>query len=158
MHIGGTDFDQRLSLECVMPQFGFRHIGPQGREVPSRTFFDLSSWHLINWLYAPKAIRQVQELRVNYLDTRLHDRLMNVLADRQGHRIASEVEEAKIRTSMTNDDVAIDLSFAEPELSAVAHGRRHGAHLAALLDSVVACARECVGAPACAATSSMPST
>ena len=55
--------------------FGFRHIGPQGREVPSRTFFDLSSWHLINWLYAPKAIRQVQELRTNYLDTRLHDRL-----------------------------------------------------------------------------------
>ena len=42
VHIGGTDFDQRLSVECVMPQFGFRHIGPQGREVPSRTFFDLS--------------------------------------------------------------------------------------------------------------------
>ena len=37
VHIGGTDFDQRLSLECVMPHLGFRHIGPQGREVPSRT-------------------------------------------------------------------------------------------------------------------------
>ena len=143
VHIGGTDFDQRLSIECVMPHFGFRHIGPQGREVPSRTFFDLASWHLINWLYAPKAIRQVQELRVNYLDTRLHDRLMDVLLDRQGHRIASEVEEAKIRTSMTNDDVAIDLSFAEPNLSAALTASEMSKHLAALLDSVVACAREC---------------
>lgn len=144
VHIGGTDFDQRLSIECVMPQFGFRHIGPQGREVPSRTFFDLSSWHLINWLYAPKAIRQVQELRVNYLDTRLHDRLMNVLVDRHGHRIASEVEEAKIGTSMKKDDVAIDLSFAEPALRAMLRADDMDRLLAALLDSVVACARDCV--------------
>ena len=28
VHIGGTDFDQRLSLECVMPQLGFRHHRP----------------------------------------------------------------------------------------------------------------------------------
>ena len=43
VHIGGTDFDQRLNLERVMPQFGFRHHGPQGREVPSKVFFELSS-------------------------------------------------------------------------------------------------------------------
>lgn len=144
VHIGGTDFDQRLSVECVMPHFGFRHIGPQGREVPSKTFFDLSSWHLINWLYAPKALRQVQELRVNYLDTRLHDRLMGVLVDRQGHRVANEVEEAKIRTSATNEDVAIDLSFAEADLRAALTANGMAGHLAALLDSVVSCARECV--------------
>ncbi|WP_162583876.1 Hsp70 family protein [Variovorax sp. PBS-H4] len=144
VHIGGTDFDQRLSVECVMPHFGFRHIGPQGREVPSRTFFDLSSWHLINWLYAPKAIRQAQELRVNYLDVRLHDRLMNVLSDRQGHRIASEVEEAKIRSSMTRDDVTIDLSFAEPALSARLSAGDMDRQLAAQLDNVIACAHDCV--------------
>ncbi|MEJ7688147.1 MAG: Hsp70 family protein [Variovorax sp.] len=143
VHIGGTDFDQRLSIECVMPHLGFRHIGPQGREVPSRTFFDLSSWHLINWLYAPKAIRQVQELRINYLDARLHDRLMDVLVDRHGHRIASEVEAAKIRASTTHADVAIDLSFAEPGLSAALASKDMAGHLAALLDGVVACAREC---------------
>ena len=41
VHIGGTDFDHRLSLEQVMPLLGHRHLGPQGREVPSRVFFDL---------------------------------------------------------------------------------------------------------------------
>ena len=144
VHIGGTDFDQRLSLDGAMPHFGFRHIGPQGREVPSRTFFDLSSWHLINWLYAPKAIRQVADLRGNYLDTRLHDRLMAVLRDRQGHRIASEVEEAKIRASTTDGDAAIDLSCAEAGLAVTLTASGMAQSLAALLDSVVTCARDCI--------------
>jgi len=39
VHIGGTDFDQKLSLEQVMPLLGYRHQGPQQREVPSRIFF-----------------------------------------------------------------------------------------------------------------------
>ncbi len=39
VHIGGTDFDQKLSLEQVMPMLGYRHLGPQQREVPSRFFF-----------------------------------------------------------------------------------------------------------------------
>lgn len=65
VHLGGTDFDHKLSLENVMPLLGFRHLGPQGREVPSRVFFDLSTWHLIQWLYAPRAIGSAQGLRVN---------------------------------------------------------------------------------------------
>lgn len=144
VHIGGTDFDQRLSLECVMPAFGFRHIGPEGREVPSRIFFDLSSWHLINWLYAAKSIRQTQDLRSNYLDTRLHDRLMNVLVDRHGHRIANEVELAKIRSSVTAQDVGIDLSCAEAGLHAPLPAEDMDKHLRAQLQTVVACARECL--------------
>jgi hypothetical chaperone protein len=127
-----------------MPHLGFGHHGPQGREVPSRTFFDLSTWHLINWLQTPKSIRQVQELRSSYLDTRLHDRLVNVLVNREGHRVASEVEEAKIRSSMTNGEVSIDLSCAERGLQAALSAPDMAQHLSALLDSVVACAVECV--------------
>ena len=33
VHVGGTDFDRRLSLELLMPLLGFRHLGPSGREV-----------------------------------------------------------------------------------------------------------------------------
>ena len=144
VHIGGTDYDQRLSLERAMPEFGFRHIGPQGREVPSRTFFDLSSWHLINWLYAPKAVRQVQELRTSYADTRLHDRLMNVLLNREGHRIASEVEAAKIRASTTNADVSIDLSCGERDLAVALTAAGMAEDLGPLLERVIACAQDCV--------------
>jgi len=144
VHIGGTDYDQRLSLGCAMPLLGLRHIGPQGREVPSRTFFDLATWHLINWLQTPKSIRQVRALRSSFLDTRLHDRLMRVLEQRQGHRIASEVEAAKIAASSGGAEVAIDLGAAEPGLRAVLAPEDIARHLAGPLEGVLACAGECV--------------
>ncbi len=146
VHIGGTDFDQRLNLEYVMPQFGFRHSGPQGREVPSKVFFDLSSWHLIQWLYAAKAVREARDLRSNYSDTRLHDRLMTVLTERYGHRIAGEVEQAKIACSNTGAEAVVDLSCVEAGLGSSLTPSGMQQQLAASLDKVIACARECVRA------------
>jgi len=144
VHIGGTDFDQRLNLERVMPLLGFRHHDARGREVPSKVFFELSSWHLINWLYAPKAVRQAQELRTSYADTRLHARLMTVLEERYGHRIASEVEQAKIQSSIGDEAVTIDLSFAEAGLGASLTPQDMAEQLADALGKVVASAHECV--------------
>jgi hypothetical chaperone protein len=144
VHIGGTDFDQRLNLERVMPLLGLRHTGAQGREVPSKVFFDLSSWHLINWLYVQKATRQARELRTSYSDVRLHDRLMTVLDERHGHRIASEVEQAKIDASVTDAEVRIDLSFIEQGLASSLAPADMTQQLAGLLDNAVACAHACV--------------
>ncbi|MDP3166337.1 MAG: Hsp70 family protein [Hydrogenophaga sp.] len=144
VHIGGTDFDQKLSLERVMPLLGHRHLGPQQREVPSRVFFDLSTWHLIQWLYLPRAMSQAQSLRVNYTDPRLHERLMKVLRHRDGHRIAHEVELAKIRCSQEDAASEVDLSFVEAGLGASLTPADMRDHLAALLARTVACARECV--------------
>ncbi|QFZ83796.1 MULTISPECIES: Hsp70 family protein [Variovorax] len=144
VHIGGTDFDQRLNLERVMPMLGLRHLGPSGREVPSKVFFELSSWHLINWLYAPKAVRQARELRTSYSDRQLHDRLMTVLEERHGHRIASEVEQAKINGSVSDAEVQIDLSCIEPGLVSALTPADMAQQLAAPLENVVACAHACV--------------
>ena len=79
VHIGGTDFDRKLSQARVMPLLGLGHIGPHGREVPSKVFHDLSTWHLIQWLYAPQALREAQALRSDYSQPALHARLMAVL-------------------------------------------------------------------------------
>ncbi|OEZ31212.1 Hsp70 family protein [Variovorax boronicumulans] len=144
VHIGGTDFDQRLNLERVMPLLGLRHLGPSGREVPSKVFFELSSWHLINWLYAPKAVRQARELRTSYSDRQLHDRLMTVLEERHGHRIASEVEQAKINGSVSDAEVQIDLSCIEAGLASALTPADMAQQLAAPLENVVACAHACV--------------
>ena len=144
VHIGGTDYDRKLSLERVMPLLGLRHIGPSGREVPSGVFFDLSTWHLINWLYSPKALRDAQALKRSYSDTALHDRLMNVLRERHGHRIAAEVEQAKIRTSISDAPTTIDLSTVEPGLAPQLSATQTAVDLAALLASVVECAHECI--------------
>ena len=144
VHIGGTDFDQRLNLERVMPELGYRHKDARGREVPSKVFFELSTWHLINWLYAPKAVRQAQELRTSYADLRLHQRLMTVLEERYGHRIASEVEQAKIDNSVRDATVSIDLSFAEAGLATTLSPDDMAQQLADPLARVVASAHECV--------------
>ena len=144
IHIGGTDFDRKLSLDEVMPLLGLRHVGPEGREVPSPMFFGLATWHLINWQYTPKLLQQAWELRTNYSDARMHERLLTVLRQRLGHRIASEVEQAKIRSSAAGAATRIDLSAVEPGLAAPLDSQAMERDLAALLEEVVNCAHECV--------------
>jgi hypothetical chaperone protein len=53
VHVAGTDFDRHIELASILPWCGFRSLGPQRagrapREVPSRVYFDLATWHLIN--------------------------------------------------------------------------------------------------------------
>ena len=144
VHLGGTDFDRRLSLELLMPLLGFRHTGPTGREVPSRVFFDLSTWHLIQWLYSPRALRDAQNLRTDYSDARLHARLMRVLHERLGHRMADTVEQAKITASLADADAPMPLDWIEAGLGAVVTTQGLAQFLAQPLAQVVACAQECV--------------
>ncbi len=142
VHIGGTDFDHRLNLELVMPLLGFRHRGPSGREVPSRVFFDLSTWHLIQWLYAPQRLREAQALRQDYSDPALHARLVRVLGERWGHRLADAVEQGKIAASQQGAEVRLGLDWLEPGLEAAITPQGLSQHLQAQLARVVDCARE----------------
>ena len=144
VHIGGTDYDRQLNLAQVMPLLGFKHMGPEQREVPSGVFFDLATWHLIHWQYQAKAISQAKNLRSNYSDPCLHDRLMCVLTERYGHLMAHEVEQAKIRCSVNSASTGIDLSVIERGLQAELSVSDMQAQLQDLLDRTVRCARECV--------------
>ena len=151
VHVGGTDFDRKLNLESVMPLLGFRHTGPSGREVPSRVFFDLATWHLIQWQHTPKAQREAQALRGDYRDLQLHARLMTVLEDQLGHRIADTVERGKIAASQSAAPAALALDAIEPALAAQITPEGLHTHLQGLLAQVVACAQDCVqqaGVPA----------
>jgi hypothetical chaperone protein len=99
---------------------------------------------LINWLYQSRSLSQVRDLRTNYSDPHLHQRLMKVLNHRQGHHIAHELEQAKIRCSDLNDSTAVDLSFVEKGFAVQLAPSDMRAHLDVLLGRVVACARDCV--------------
>ena len=52
VHIGGTDFDKQLSLASVMPLLGHRSLLKSGREMPASIYFNLATWHTINFAYA----------------------------------------------------------------------------------------------------------
>lgn len=144
VRIGGTDFDRRLNVARIMPLLGFGHIGPLGREVPSPLFLDLATWHLINFQYAPRVVSRAQALRVDYADTQLHDRLMTVLRERHGHRLASDAEQAKIACSISGEAVRIVLDEVERGLEASLTPAQMHEELDGQLDQVVACAQECV--------------
>lgn len=148
IHIGGTDFDQKLSLERVMPLLGFRHHGPLQREVPSGVFFDLATWHLIAWRYQPRALREAQGLSIDYSDPQLHQRLMTVLHERLGHHLANDVEQAKIAAShdagTPGHAATLNLAYLETGLTASLNAIHLSDHLRPQLQRVVKCARDCV--------------
>lgn len=144
VHIGGTDFDHRLNVSQVMPLLGYKHIGPSGREVPSSVFFDLSTWHLIQWLYTAKSMAAARNLKSDYGDLQLHQRLMKVLEWREGHRLADAVEQAKIAASQGDQGAAIALDWLEEGLPAEVSPPILQEQLQALLQQVVECAQQCV--------------
>ncbi|WP_427915302.1 Hsp70 family protein [Ramlibacter sp. MMS24-I3-19] len=152
VHIGGTDFDRKLNVAEVMPLLGLGHAGPDGRPVPSSIFIELATWHLINFQYAPRRMAEAQSLRTNYSDQQLHRRLMAVLQQRLGHRLASEVEEAKIRCSVEAAAARIDLDAVENGLRASVEPAAMTEQLGDLLARVVDCAEACVGRAGLAAT------
>ena len=144
VHIGGTDFDHRLNVAQVMPLLGYKHIGPSGREVPSGVFFDLSTWHLIQWLYTAKSLASARSLKTDYSDLQLHQRLMKVLDWREGHRLADAVEQAKIGASQSHAAAEIALGWLEEGLPAAISPEVLQEQLQALLQQVVECAQDCV--------------
>lgn len=104
VHVAGTDFDRHISLDCLMPLLGHRSLTPArpgaaAREVPSGTYHDLATWHLINTVYAPQRVAEMRRSRAGYADTRLHRRLMTVLDHRLGHALAAAAEHAKIHAA-----------------------------------------------------------
>ncbi len=115
VHVAGTDFDRHIELACVLPACGYRGRGPTGREVPSRVYFDLATWHLINTVYAPARVLELRRMREFYANTRQHDRLMQVLQQRLGHALIARAEAAKI-TVAEGGTARLDLDALEPGL------------------------------------------
>lgn len=87
---------------------------------------------------------RVRGLRVDYSVPHLHDRLITVLRRRLGHRLASDVEQAKIVCSTRGESVRILLDEIEPGLAASLTPAQMGEQLDDLLAQVIACAHECV--------------
>lgn len=143
-HLGGTDFDRLLNLGCVMPFLGLGHTGPRGREVPSGVFFDLSTWHLIHHAYSRQSLHHATELWRSYSDRALHQRLMRVLRERQGHQILARAEAAKISCSVLASAADIDLDCIEEGLSAALSPERMGTLLKQQVSAIVQCAQQCV--------------
>jgi len=143
VHVAGTDFDQRIELEAIMPLLGFRGRTPEGREVPNRVYHDLATWHLINGTYTPRRVAELTAMFWFYSEPRHHERLMHVVRQRLGHRLMGLAEQAKIDLSGI-ERCAIDLDDVEPGLATSFDRAGLATALARPLDDIVAAARETV--------------
>jgi hypothetical chaperone protein len=120
VHSAGTDFDRHIELAAILPLAGFKARGPlpSAREVPSKVYFDLATWHLINTVYSPQRVAELQSMRSFYAEPRLHARLMTLVNERLGHALMAEAETAKIAVA-EGQAAPIDLDAIERGLSAV---------------------------------------
>jgi hypothetical chaperone protein len=100
VHLGGTDFDRRLSIAQVMPHLGYNtFVGEKRLPMPRHIYHDLATWHLIPSVYTPSNLNYLRQVLRTAEEPHLIQRFIDVLVDRKGHNIASEVEAAKIALS-----------------------------------------------------------
>ncbi|HRH73555.1 Hsp70 family protein [Zoogloea sp.] len=116
LHVGGTDFDRALSLECVMPLLGYRGRMKSGAEIPSSLFFQLATWHTINFAYTRQAFADFQHIYRDAAARGELDRLARLIGQREGHWLALQVEQAKIDLS-ASDTTLLQLDRLETGLA-----------------------------------------
>ncbi|MBS7599149.1 Hsp70 family protein [Pseudomonas sp. RC2C2] len=116
VHIGGTDFDKQLSLQGVMPLFGYGSRMKSGAFMPTSHHMNLATWHTINSVYSQKSQLALGSMRYDIEDTDGIDRLFKLIEQRAGHWLAMEVEETKIELTH-NERRLVDLKRVEPGLS-----------------------------------------
>ncbi|RFQ27572.1 Hsp70 family protein, partial [Pseudomonas sp. ATCC 13867] len=117
VHIGGTDFDKQLSIQGVMPLFGYGSRMKSDAFMPTSYHLNLATWHTINAVYAQKSQLALQNMRYDIVDATGIDRLFKLIEQRAGHWLAMQVEASKIELSDA-DRRDIDLARVEAGLVA----------------------------------------
>ncbi|MCP1652131.1 Hsp70 family protein [Pseudomonas nitroreducens] len=117
VHIGGTDFDKQLSIQGVMPLFGYGSKMKSDAFMPTSYHLNLATWHTINAVYAQKSQLALQNMRYDIVDATGIDRLFKLIEQRAGHWLAMQVEASKIELS---DSERRDIDLARIEAGLVA--------------------------------------
>lgn len=135
VHVGGTDFDKYLSLSAAMPLFGLGTLLANGNEVPSSYYFNLATWHTINFAYTRKVWGELQDVCRDACERDKLARLLQLIEQRDGHWLALKVEEGKIALSDA-DAAQLPLDRISPALQLALDRAGFDASIAHLVASV----------------------
>jgi hypothetical chaperone protein len=142
--VGGTDFDSTLNLASVMPLLGMgTRLIEKDLPMPNAIFHELATWATINFVYTHKTERAVAELASDASEPEKVGRLLEVIRQRHGHRLAFAVEEAKIGLSDANS-ASLSLAFLEKDLAALVRRVDFERAIRARTDRLYKTARQCI--------------
>src|SRR5690606_29427478 len=77
-------------------------------------FNDMATWHRINQLYTARTMRDIRQLMREAAEPEKLERYEHLLVHRSGHRLAAQVEKAKIELSDAPQAV---IALREPGLA-----------------------------------------
>lgn len=122
IRLGGTDFDQAVSLAHAMPALGHggqlrREMGAGLLPVPHGVYVDLATWAKIPFLYTADTRRMVAGMTRLATTPAPMKRLQTVLEDEMGHDLAFAVERGKIAANSGAAPASIDMTFIERGLA-----------------------------------------
>ena len=146
LRLGGTDFDAALSRAAVMPLLGLgTQLVEKDLPMPKAPYFELSTWATINFAYTYKNERMIAGLVSEACEPGKVKRLLKLVRQRLGHRLAFSVEDAKIALS-AEESLAMSLSFLEEGLTATATRADFNRAIEAGTDRLCKRAGECIAA------------
>src|SRR6266852_1034038 len=120
VRVGGTDFDSALNVATVMPLLGLgTHLVEKNLPIPNALYHELATWATINFAYTRRNERDVAAMVSDAREPEKVGRLLKVIRQRLGHRLAFAVEDAKIALSGTGR-AAVSLAFVDDGLAAMA--------------------------------------
>jgi len=144
VRVGGTDFDTALSLVAVMPLLGLgSELFEKSLPMPNALYHELATWATINFAYTWRNERELAELVLQAREPDKVGRLLKLVRERLGHRLAFAVEDAKMALS-DSQGATLGLGFLEPglEISCTRAGFEQA--IAARTDRLYRTARECL--------------
>jgi hypothetical chaperone protein len=146
VRVGGTDFDTALSLGAVMPLLGLgTQLVEKNLPMPNALYHQLAAWATINFAYTYRNEREVAELVSLACEPQKVERLLNVMRQGLGHRLAFAVEDAKIELS-AQDRATVPLIFLEAGLAVTARRADFDRAIKAGTDRLYRTARDCIKA------------
>jgi hypothetical chaperone protein len=113
--------------------------------MPVALYHELATWATINFAHTYKNERELAELVSLACEPEKVERLLKVVRERLGYRLAFAVEDAKIALS-AEKQAAMPLPFLEAGLVATATRRDFEDAIAAMMDRLHRTARDCIAA------------
>ncbi len=146
VHVGGTDFDAALSLSAAMPLLGLgTRLVEKDLPVPNAPYHELANWATINFAYTYRNERELARLVALACEPAKLGRLLTVVRQRLGHRLAFAVEEGKIALSAA-ERATLPLDFLETGLAVAATRTGFDRAIDARLERLQGAARDCIAA------------